>query len=444
MATRCLAYLSMPAFDIFDTQESIDKKVMQGAYSFADYAVCFWAYHLESSVSDLSLGHDELLQSITEHLEVFIDTYWTDTGKPFVVSNTLRERMQALKPSERYEQACQAVSAAKHWLRPTSKSPTSDDILSLSVVLGQIRATIERISLTVLSPEGFIKPLAQFYGQNLYKCPRLNCQYFHQGFETKEQREQHTNKHDRSFTCPERGCPFSFIGFTTARELANHNSEHHGIKPQFTEPEFPADVPPKPASARDPTPETPTLPNARATPEPVKYHLPRVRSERKKFECNMCGKIFTRAYNLRSHLRSHNDERPFVCRTCRKAFVREADMKRHEGTHDNERQIICHGVLDSGERWGCGRRFGRADALVQHYKSEVGRRCIQSQKEEEARQSQQSIFDEPPNADRPGFQAYAYEESSPTFTTRTTPPDNDQVQQSNEEAYFIDPSDRTS
>ncbi|MBE3045053.1 C2H2-type zinc finger protein, partial [Candidatus Bathyarchaeota archaeon] len=40
------------------------------------------------------------------------------------------------------------------------------------------------------------------------------------------------------------------------------------------------------------------------------------------FQCTLCPKRFTRAYNLRSHLRTHTDERPFVCTVCGKAFAR--------------------------------------------------------------------------------------------------------------------------
>lgn len=54
------------------------------------------------------------------------------------------------------------------------------------------------------------------------------------------------------------------------------------------------------------------------------------------FQCSLCPKKFTRAYNLRSHLRTHTDERPFVCTVCGKSFARQHDLKRHEGLHVKE------------------------------------------------------------------------------------------------------------
>jgi uncharacterized Zn-finger protein len=102
------------------------------------------------------------------------------------------------------------------------------------------------------------------------------------------------------------------------------------------------------------------------------------------FQCSLCPKRFTRAYNLRSHLRTHTDERPFVCGHCGKAFARQHDRKRHEGLHSGEKKFVCRGQLSDGNHWGCGRRFARADALGRHFRSEAGRLCIKPLMEEEA------------------------------------------------------------
>lgn len=104
------------------------------------------------------------------------------------------------------------------------------------------------------------------------------------------------------------------------------------------------------------------------------------------FQCTLCPKRFTRAYNLRSHLRTHTDERPFVCSVCGKAFARQHDRKRHEGLHSGEKKFVCRGALKDGSHWGCGRRFARADALGRHFRSEAGRVCIRPLLEEEARE----------------------------------------------------------
>jgi hypothetical protein len=109
----------------------------------------------------------------------------------------------------------------------------------------------------------------------------------------------------------------------------------------------------------------------------------RVQKHPATFQCSLCPKRFTRAYNLRSHLRTHTDERPFVCTVCGKAFARQHDRKRHESLHSGEKKFVCKGELKAGGQWGCGRRFARADALGRHFRSEAGRICIKPLLDEE-------------------------------------------------------------
>ncbi|KAL4930661.1 putative C2H2 transcription factor Crz1 [Aspergillus undulatus] len=120
----------------------------------------------------------------------------------------------------------------------------------------------------------------------------------------------------------------------------------------------------------------------------------RVQKHPATFQCHLCPKRFTRAYNLRSHLRTHTDERPFVCTVCGKAFARQHDRKRHEGLHSGEKKFVCRGDLSRSGNWGCGRRFARADALGRHFRSEAGRICIKPLLDEESQERERILMNQ--------------------------------------------------
>ena len=69
----------------------------------------------------------------------------------------------------------------------------------------------------------------------------------------------------------------------------------------------------------------------------LQYHVNHVHKEKKKFGCNICGKLFSRG-KLKLHiLRDHEKTLPFLCEVkgCQKRFVSPYYLKRHSIKHVN-------------------------------------------------------------------------------------------------------------
>nr|XP_016942365.1 zinc finger protein 665 [Drosophila suzukii] len=66
--------------------------------------------------------------------------------------------------------------------------------------------------------------------------------------------------------------------------------------------------------------------------------------------CDVCGRRFSEAYNLRIHKMTHTDEKPHVCEECGKAFRQLNKLRIHAVTHTAERPYKCD-ICDKGFRY---------------------------------------------------------------------------------------------
>ncbi|KAI9105314.1 hypothetical protein DFS34DRAFT_574096 [Phlyctochytrium arcticum] len=73
-----------------------------------------------------------------------------------------------------------------------------------------------------------------------------------------------------------------------------------------------------------------------------------------------CGKVFTKPFAIRAHVKSHGAERTYRCELCESSFRRSHDLKRHFRS--------IHTVIKPFGCETCGKRFSRMDALKRHVK----------------------------------------------------------------------------
>ncbi|XP_069855469.1 zinc finger protein 182-like [Dipodomys merriami] len=68
----------------------------------------------------------------------------------------------------------------------------------------------------------------------------------------------------------------------------------------------------------------------------------RTHTGKKPYECNMCAKSFTKKSRLTVHQRRHTGEKPYECNMCEKTFTRKSELTVHQRTHTKEKPYECN------------------------------------------------------------------------------------------------------
>ncbi|KAF8763131.1 PR domain zinc finger protein 12 like protein [Argiope bruennichi] len=63
--------------------------------------------------------------------------------------------------------------------------------------------------------------------------------------------------------------------------------------------------------------------------------------ERKKAKCVICHKGFNSRSNLRSHMRTHTQQKPFKCDVCQRRFSQSSTLRNHTRLHTGEKPYKC-------------------------------------------------------------------------------------------------------
>uniref|UniRef100_A0A452FQI5 Zinc finger protein 677 n=1 Tax=Capra hircus TaxID=9925 RepID=A0A452FQI5_CAPHI len=117
----------------------------------------------------------------------------------------------------------------------------------------------------------------------------------------------------------------------------------------------------------------------------------RIHSGQKPYKCNVCGKAFNQGSNLTTHQRVHTGEKPYKCDVCGKVFSRNSHLENHQRMHTGEKPykcsecgkafiqhslLWCHEKMHSGEKPykcnECGKAFAERSSLNKHKKIHTG------------------------------------------------------------------------
>ncbi|KAI1849790.1 hypothetical protein JX266_004739 [Neoarthrinium moseri] len=320
LALLCMQYLTFPCFERSITRPTRKNFAKEGFYAFQDYAVSKWFYHIAQVVRmsrDVFSVDKGKAERFTKILDDFIHRFHEsieddEVSQEDTSGSSLSIRTNPKEIEEHAKAECKDVEEATFhpillhlWIhisrhqKKNIEERNKPSLEEMEEMLSENRNVIEELVANATGDEA--SDLTEYYGKNVFKCPRTHCDYFYEGFEDVNKRDHHINRHDRPFECTVPGCQIGGAGFISNKDLDRHKKNYHmGVSDE-------------PAAF-------PQLSNKK-------------KSNEARFPCEICGQRFTRKINLTGHTRSHFGERPYGCQNCGKKFTRVNDLRRHEKLH---------------------------------------------------------------------------------------------------------------
>lgn len=297
LTALCLQYLTFDCFQEGLDQETLERFALRGYFAFQDYAISKWSSHFRAMVD---AGPDLVTRDLNDELAVHkmavvLDEFASNYQEDVLGEPALPGSEEACKSFTGYIFYEDLLSVWSHISRHEQRGPEARDEVSIKALgeaLARNRQLLERL------PSGGTGDLDTFYGLKRYKCPKLTCYYFHEGFKDAKAREKHIDRHNRPFTCTYTDCSGADFGFSSKKDLEKHVRYYH---PEIS--------------------------------DQMKSFTTATVSAKTRWICHLCEKRFARRGILNSHILSHNGERPFSCPECGKAFTRKNDCTRHEKLH---------------------------------------------------------------------------------------------------------------
>jgi Zinc finger, C2H2 type len=304
LTALCLQYLTFECFEQDVSQDRLSDFAIQGYFAFQDYAVANWSHHFCAMVEDgqslLYLGSDNEIdiQELDDALNEFTNNYEEDILQDHIEGSS-EGALKSFNHCDFYNSLQWVWGHVRRHQERGFDARNDVSLKFLNDALSRNRKLLEELTSSPNCSFDSQKDLDSFYGEKRYKCPKLTCFYFHEGFKDGKSRQLHIDRHDRPFRCTFPNCSVADFGFRSSKELERHMKSFH---PEVND-------------------QVVTFTTANTVPTQTRW------------PCHMCDKRFTRSFHLRSHIRSHNGDRPFACSECGKAFTRDNDRKRHEKIH---------------------------------------------------------------------------------------------------------------
>jgi hypothetical protein len=228
LAVLCLQYLTFPCFnnEVDLDQQTLRQLTLEGHLAFQDYAIAKWLYHVTAVVEtgrkllDKGLDVPHRLESLSRALEDFMDRYqdedWGANPVPACV-----EKCKAFEGQDFYDDLVALMSYIYTFQKKGFEARHVVSIKSLAASLMRNRDLLEKLPKELTTNE--LEIFRQFYDdERRYKCERITCMYFSEGFKDAKAQKKHKNVHERPFQCESSDCLARESGFANSNDLEKY------------------------------------------------------------------------------------------------------------------------------------------------------------------------------------------------------------------------------
>lgn len=371
LASLCLGYLTFECFDRDVDEAKQTDFLRRGFFGFQDYALTHWSDHVNAVIKAGPIPASDSWDGAPD-LETAITNFVAHHQLPQSDHNASAASDKGCSLFSECSYFDDICAIHDHIQRQKERGIGGLDEIcpkSLKNAVMSSRENLESYARSANVTTELLLSLIEKYGPKWFKCPKVTCYYFHEGFGDLKSKNYHVERHEQPYRCGYMDCERGYkLGFSTHKDLERHmlgtHPENARIGVTFTK-----------------------LKRRREDSDDSGSQSPKRTKAPAKFACELCTKSFTRQSILNTHMLTHSNTKPFKCSECDKSFVRASDQKRHEKIHLEVKRYACHGELKYGRSgsntWGCGRTFPRHDALKSHLRSDAGQSCLKPLYEEE-------------------------------------------------------------
>ena len=232
MARLCLEYLTFPCFEPETDPDPQD--ILEGHLAFQDYAIAKWFYHVNAFVKtgpEFLQGAQnpeyqlDLLANTLDDFTQRFDEQWDST-----LVEDCKRSCQVFEAYRRlYDNLVLLTSHIYAHQQKGFDARHKISIKDLDVALDRNRKILENLP-TQLGPDDRDRYRRFHDEERCFKCNRITCRFFFEGFKSAKDRDKHVKFHTRPYHCDVPDC-LGAEGFVSQADLDRYVLLRETIRP---------------------------------------------------------------------------------------------------------------------------------------------------------------------------------------------------------------------